>query len=178
MPSEWHGTVYPSSWDPTNVHLQSYKVGATAFANVSLRPDAFRSNSTDGRVPSIVQTRQLRVWSWVENLTCELELASCVYWSIANDLRRRYCQSLRHFWIKSMLRSIFGLSSALSMSTISQLWSRAIMNSIRGLSMSPSRIRQHLSLDLLFHWTRWRPLGLPSWIFCSRCNRILNHTHS
>ncbi|KAF9513089.1 hypothetical protein BS47DRAFT_987480 [Hydnum rufescens UP504] len=41
-------------------------MGTTAFAYISLRRDAFRISSAGGDVPVATETRQFKVWTWIE----------------------------------------------------------------------------------------------------------------
>lgn len=53
----------------SNASAQLYDMGKTAFAYISLHPDAFRLDSANGSVPRVAQTLQLDVWSYVGNST-------------------------------------------------------------------------------------------------------------
>ncbi|KAF9510672.1 hypothetical protein BS47DRAFT_49915 [Hydnum rufescens UP504] len=53
----WH---QPNAMEPTN------NMSMTAFAYISLRPNAFRMGSVGGDVPVAIETRQFQVRSWVE----------------------------------------------------------------------------------------------------------------
>ncbi|KAF9510664.1 hypothetical protein BS47DRAFT_49631 [Hydnum rufescens UP504] len=52
-------------WDQSKATQTSNDMGTTAFAYVSLRPDAFRTSSVGGDIPVIIERRQFKVWTWI-----------------------------------------------------------------------------------------------------------------
>ena len=54
--------------DQTNASVQLYSMGTTAFAFISLRPDAFRLNSASGGIPTrAARTFRFDVWGYIGN---------------------------------------------------------------------------------------------------------------
>ena len=86
LPSEWRGTVYPSSCGsdqcpPAVIQGRRNSICKCFSTPRRISLECYRWTGPINRTNSTTS-----VWSWIENPTCELELASCVYWSIANDL--------------------------------------------------------------------------------------------
>jgi hypothetical protein len=65
--------------DPSEVN----EMGTTAFAYMSLRPDAFRRSSVGGDIPVIIERHQFKVWTWIGNSSGELSVIAYV-WINAN----------------------------------------------------------------------------------------------
>ena len=116
-----------------DAHPELYNMGATAFAYISLRPDAFRLNSTGGGVPSISQTQQIQVWSWIEYSTSCKSNGFSHAWIEANELK--YLQR-HHFEIHLILHSTCGRLFALFLFIIPRL-GYGVITDLRGRTRIP-----------------------------------------
>jgi hypothetical protein len=67
-------------WHQSNATQPSNDMGTTAFAYISLHPDALHMSSQagGGDIPVAIETRQFKVQSWIEESSGELSIMAYV----------------------------------------------------------------------------------------------------